>query len=141
MIWKNAEGYFDPTAGEALSTVIHEEKVKRKNEKAKEKWEVDKTNILSGDVYSKKAGYPETCFAYIPADCNRTGDGYPDCMALTGMCPGFDKCSFYKSTTRNREDREKAFEMIRRKPYKEQRLISLKYYLGRMPWRKDEAEL
>ena len=140
MIRKNGEGYFDPTAGEALSTVIHEEKVKRKQEKAEEKWEADKTCILSGDVYSKKADTLETCFAYISPDRSRNGDGYPDCMALTGMCPGFDKCRFYKSEARHREDRENAFELIRRKPYREQMLISVKYYSGRMPWTKREED-
>ena len=138
MIWKNSEGYFDPTAGEALSAVIHGERVKKKNEKAEEKWEADKTGILSGDVYAEKPSALEACFAYIPAD--RAGGGYPNCMALTDMCPGFDKCAFYKSVSRNRADREKAYDLIRRKPYKEQRIIALKYYLGKMPWRKDNEK-
>ena len=136
MIWKNGEGYFDPTAGEALSTVIHEEKVKKKREKAKEKWEADKTGILSCDVYSEKPPALEPCFAYIPAD--RAGGGYPNCTALTDMCPGFDKCAFYKSVSRHKSDREQAYGLISRKPYKEQRIIALKYYLGKMPWTKEK---
>ena len=36
--------------------------------------------------------------------------------------------------------REKAFELIRRKPYREQMLISVKYYSGRMPWTKREED-
>ena len=138
MIWKKGEGYFDPTAGEALSTVIHEEKVKRKHEKAEEKWEADKTCILSGDVYSKKADTLETCFAYIPADIS--GSGYPDCTALTGGCPGFRKCAFYKGISRHREDVDRTYEQIRQRPYREQLAISMKYYSGKMPWRMKEEE-
>ena len=132
MIWKNGEGYFDPTAGEALSTVIHEEKVKRKHEKAEEKWEADKTGILSGDVYSKKPDTLETCFAYIPADIS--GSGYPDCTALTGGCPGFGKCAFYKSMSEYKAGITKVYAAIRRKPLREQFTISKLYYSGRMPW-------
>ena len=33
MIWKNSEGYYDPTAGEALSRIIRDERRKRRAER------------------------------------------------------------------------------------------------------------
>ena len=32
MIWKNSEGYYDPTAGAALSRIIRDERKKRRAE-------------------------------------------------------------------------------------------------------------
>lgn len=46
MIWKNNEGYYDPTAGAALSRIIKEERRKRKQQKAAEqKHETGETDI------------------------------------------------------------------------------------------------
>ena len=46
MIWKNNEGYYDPTAGAALSRIIREERRKRKQQKAaEEKQETGKRDI------------------------------------------------------------------------------------------------
>ena len=131
MIWRNGDGYPDPTAGEAISNIIREERLKER---------MRRRGLLPADdtnAAGKRASL-ETCFAYIPADVS--GGGYPDCTALTGGCPGFDKCSFYKGVSRQRSDVERTYEQIRQRPYREQMLISLKYYSGKMPWRMKEEE-
>ena len=133
MIWRNGEGYYDPTAGEAISNIIREEKLKKRMRRLG-LLPVDGKND-GGD--RKKRASLETCFAYIPADISESG--CPDCTALTGGCPGFRRCAFYKGISRHKADTERAYEAIRQKPYREQMFISLIYYSGRMPWM-EEAE-
>ena len=126
MIWRNGEGYYDPTAGEAISNIIREERLKER---------LRRLGLLPADEKNdgRKRASPETCFAYIPADVSSSG--FPDCTALMGGCPGFSKCAFYKGVSTQKADIEKAYEQIRQKPYREQMAISMKYYSGRMPWR------
>ena len=133
MIWRNGEGYYDPTAGEAISNIIREEKLKARKERAMRGKE--KTSALAADT--GKTEPPEMCFAYIPA--NLSGD-YRDCTALSGYCPGFKACHFYRGMTEHEESLNKAYAAIRRKPQRAQLIISLKYYYGRMPWRIKEEE-
>ncbi len=131
MIWRNGDGYPDPTAGEAISNIIREERLKER---------MRRRGLLPADGTSTdgKRTSLETCFAYIPADVS--GGGYPDCRALTGGCPGFDKCSFYKGVSWHMADVERTYEQIRQRPYREQLAISMKYYSGKMPWRMKEEE-
>jgi hypothetical protein len=131
MIWRNGDGYPDPTAGEAISNIIREERLKERMRR-RGLFPPDGTNT------SRRHTSLETCFAYIPADVS--GGGYPECTALTGGCPGFDKCAFYKGVSRHREDVDRTYEQIRQRPYREQLAISLKYYSGKMPWRMKEKE-
>ena len=134
MIWRNGEGYYDPTAGEAISNIIREEKLKRR---------MQRLGLLTADgkkdgVDRKRRVSLETCFAYIPADIS--GSGYPDCTALTGGCPGFRKCAFYKGISAYKADLMKTHAVIRQKPFREQMCISQVYYSGRMPWMEEGAE-
>ncbi len=131
MIWRNGDGYPDPTAGEAISNIIREERLKER---------MRRLGLLppDGTNTGRRHTSLETCFAYIPADVS--GGGYPDCTALTGGCPGFGKCAFYKGVSRHRADVERTCEQIRQRPYREQMAISMKYYSGRMPWRMKEEE-
>ena len=131
MIWRNGDGYPDPTAGEAISNIIREERLKER---------MRRRGLLPADDTNAAGKHTslETCFAYIPADVS--GGGYPDCTALTGGCPGFGKCAFYKGVSRQKADIEKAYEQIRQRPYREQLAISMKYYSGKMPWRIKEKE-
>ena len=131
MIWRNGDGYPDPTAGEAISNIIREERLKER---------MRRRGLLPPDGTSTdgKRASLETCFAYIPADVS--GGGYPDCRALTGGCPGFGKCSFYKGVSRHKADVDRTYEQIRQRPYREQLAISMKYYSGKMPWRMKEEE-
>ena len=131
MIWRNGDGYPDPTAGEAISNIIREERLKERMRR-RGQLPADDTNAAG-----KRASL-ETCFAYIPADVS--GGGYPDCRALTGGCPGFDKCYFYKGVSRHKADVDRTNEQIRQRPYREQLAISMKYYSGKMPWRMKEEE-
>ena len=128
MIWKNGEGYYDPTAGEAISNIIRDEKLKKRMERL---GLIPAENTAAGRDRKRSVSL-ETCFAYIPADIS--GGGYPDCTALTGGCPGFGKCAFYKSMSEYKAGITKVYAAIRRKPLREQFTISKLYYSGRMPW-------
>lgn len=53
MIWKNSEGYYDPTAGEALSRIIRDERKKRRAEREADKKE-EHTEERKGERHDGK---------------------------------------------------------------------------------------
>lgn len=79
----------------------------------------------------------EMCFVYIPPEQRSYLN--EDCRALSGYCPGFDACPFYKSNEQHEADRQAANMRLRALPLERQTHIALKYYHGKTPWR-DEGD-
>ena len=63
-----------------------------------------------------------------------------ECAVLADkICYGnYNVCPFYKPKWKADHDRAKALHFIARLPLDEQEKISLKYYQGQMPWKKEE---
>ena len=57
------------------------------------------------------------------------------CGALSGNCPGFAACAFYKPKRRQEADQRHANERLRRLPPETQQRIAEKYFSGEMPGR------
>lgn len=57
------------------------------------------------------------------------------CSALSGSCPGYTTCAFYKPKRRQEADQRRANARLRRLPLKTQQCIAEKYFNGEMPWR------
>ena len=132
-MYRNSEGYPDPTAGEAMANILRERKRELRNmERYGGK---DKNVMSSGDSRQAHKSSMETCFAYMPEGMLRDRI---NCGALAGRCPGFGKCNFYRGITEHRESLKKAYSLMRHKPRKVQYKTSRKYYSGTMPWLEED---
>ncbi len=72
----------------------------------------------------------EKCFAMKKSGCS---------ILLVAQCPGYDKCSFYKSEQQLKEDQAACNAHLNTLPPEQQRYIADTYYNKKMPWA-NEAE-
>lgn len=57
------------------------------------------------------------------------------CSALSGNCPGYTACAFYKPKRQHQADQRRASARLRRLPLRTQQRIAETYFSGEMPWR------
>ena len=131
MFYRNGEGYYSPTEGEALGNIVREEKREAK--------QALRDILSSGMLVNEAIEEDGVCFAFIPEEQRTSGTGC--CKATENvLCPGCECCSYYKTRTQYVASLRAANERLRSLPYGKQIHIAEKYYSGVMPWRYEDEK-